>query len=330
MKATDPNLPWKLLSLDTDSLKTRREPEGVTLRILVTGGCGFLGQAIVASLARAGHLVLAAHRSPAHPDASLGTCISGDYRDPKFAEYALAEADALIHFGSSAVPRTTTFDDHEVAQAVRTEANFLGQAIEAGVKKIVIASSGGTVYGDSTAHVPWRESDPIRPINAYGAVKAGSERALFDAVNGSEAIGVALRIGNAYGPSQLSKPRFGLIPTIAARMRNGEPVELWGADVTRDYIHAEDVADAVSRSLKYRGSSGPFNIGTGVGHTNREVLHLVQDYLDITATTIISDKPGTDAAWNVLDGSLARQELDFVATIDLESGVKNTLGSQHT
>jgi UDP-glucose 4-epimerase len=310
------------------------------MRALVTGGAGFIGSHMVRTLLDAGHEVVVlddlstGHREAVAPEAKL---VVGDVRDAAAAAAALAGVDAVLHFaakievGESVAAPRKYFQGNLVSSLALLEA-----VLDAGVGTFVLSSTAA-VYG-MPHEVPIDESHATVPVNPYGETKLAIERAL-DAYG--KAYGLkwaALRYFNAAGAhpdaglGERHDPESHLIPIVlqvAAGKRKA--LSIYGTSwptpdgtCVRDYIHVRDLCDAHLRALEYLGregggESGAFNLGTGRGHSVREVVDAVRRVTGREVPTV--DAPvragdpavlvaKVDRAAEVLGWRASRPELD--------------------
>lgn len=264
--------------------------------ILVTGGAGYIGSHASKALARAGYLpVVFDNLSRGHREAvRWGPFVKGDLADRSCLRAALAEhrVVAVMHFAAFA----------EVGQSVANPAlyyrnnlvgtlSLLDAMREAGVSEIVFSSTCA-IYGTPEA-VPIGESAPHRPVNPYGETKLAIERALhwYDDAYGIRS--VSLRYFNAAGADlggelgEAHEPETHLIPLVLKAALGQKPhIEVYGTDyptpdgtAIRDYVHVDDLATAHLRALEHlraEGASIAANLGTGHGHSVREVIAAVE------------------------------------------------------
>jgi UDP-glucose-4-epimerase GalE len=263
------------------------------MRVVVTGGAGYIGSHVVRALVRRGHEVLIYDNlsTGCRSFANGFTFIGGDIGDRTRLEPALRGAQAIMHFAAHAyvgesVEKPRKYFHNNVECAL----NLLNTAVEAGVK-IFVFSSTCAVYG-VPVKVPISEDHPREPINPYGATKLLFEHAL-DAY--SKAYGLrfaALRYFNAAGADDSGEigeahdPETHLIPLALEAAGGVRTIEVFGSDYPtpdgtciRDYIHVNDLAEAHALALEYLADGGgslALNLGTGQGHSIMEVLAAVE------------------------------------------------------
>lgn len=294
------------------------------MAVAVTGASGFLGGAILRALVADGHEVRALDMAPGTM-ADVRWFSGSALAAPQDAAF-LAGADCLIHLAWSSKPATANqaFGD-DARTNVEGSLRLLEAARDAGVKTVIFASSGGTVYGRARA-APIPEDHPLDPINAYAAGKAAFEGYLraFCHIHAMRAL--VLRVSNPFGPGQYGERGQGLIATAIWRALRGLPVEVWGdGGIIRDYLFIDDAAEAFARATRHRGESDVFNIGSGVGRSIREVLAAVSLAL---GERIEIDQKGArpiDAPVNVLDPGKAARALGWSARTPFEEALRRTV-----
>ena len=188
----------------------------------------------------------------------------------------------------------------------------------------MFASSGGTVYG-ALSTIPATEDHPLRPISAHGVSKLAVESYLEVARRESGLSSISLRIGNLYGPGQSRDRMFGAVTQFASRALSGEPIRIFGdGSVTRDYVFIDDVVDALILAGNSR-HTGPFNIGTGVGHSLNDVATIVAAAAGhALAIERLGGRP-FDVPVSILDPSRANAAFGWQARMTFSEGVRKTL-----
>lgn len=240
------------------------------MRILVTGGAGFIGSHTVEALLEGG-----AHEVAVIDDLSSGKREQVTSR-ARFYQADLRNADQLAEIIRSERPETIF---HLAAQmdvrrsvaapAFDAEVNLVGllNLMEAGraggLRRVIFASSGGAIYGEQD-DFPCDEEHPCRPVSPYGVAKLASERYLFFYKVQYGIDYVALRYANVYGPRQDPHGEAGVVAIFCGRMVAGQPVVIYGdGEQTRDYVYVGDVVRANLAALG-AGSGAALNIGTGI------------------------------------------------------------------
>lgn len=256
------------------------------MRYVVTAGAGFLGTALCATLAAEGHEVVCADR----PDrlARAGAPAPGVVA----AEFDLARAtspdalldgcDVLVHLAHRGLPSSPMADvAQEAADNVGGGLRLLEAARARSVGRVLFASSGGTVYG-RVERLPVPESAPTEPISAYGVGKLAIERYLQLYATDFGMRCISLRVGNAVGEGQFRGAGVGAPAKFLASVAVGEPLHIWGDGTTvRDYVDVADVVRAFVTAAEADLSSGPYNVGSGVGHSLGQIVEIVREVTGI-------------------------------------------------
>lgn len=264
--------------------------------ILVTGGAGYIGSHTRYFLQKRGHSVIVAdnlsrgHREAVPPEILRVV----DIGDTANMERLLTEEkiDAVIHFAAYAsVGESSQAPERYFTNNVSGSIALFEAMLRAGVKHLVFSSSAAT-YG-IPKRVPIPEDEPPMPINPYGETKVMIETVMRWLDKYRELRGIPLRYFNACGSEPASglgevhDPETHLIPLLLRAVQTGKPMTIFGDDYPtpdgtciRDYIHVSDLADAHVLAVEHLlqgGASDAFNIGTGQGHSVREVLDAVED-----------------------------------------------------
>ncbi|WP_304073545.1 NAD-dependent epimerase/dehydratase family protein [Maricaulis maris] len=291
-------------------------------RIAITGGAGFLGQHVSRAILSAGHEVVNFDLSPS-PVAGVQNHIESVFA-PALDEALLEGVDALIHLAWIGKPGSPDVSfEGDAHQNVVGSLRMVEAAKRGGVKMVVFASSGGTVYG-AEAKACSVESDPLAPINAYGAGKAAFEAYLnaWGRANGVRT--VTLRIANPYGPGQLPDRGQGFVANAVARALDGQTLQIWGdGKVVRDYVYITDVADAFVSALTSE-KGGVFNIGSGIGWSLNEIVEHINKTLGQAIRVDYQHGRTIDVPINVLDNTKAQRDLGWNAAEGLSTGVELT------
>jgi UDP-glucose 4-epimerase len=296
-------------------------------RVVVTGGAGFLGRHIVRGLSEAGERVCVLDRLPPREAFPAGVeVVAGNVAERDVVERTLYGADAVVHLACTTVPQTSEEDRlHDLRSNLEPSLALLDRAVAAGVRRFVFASSGGTVYGIPT-RTPIPEDHPTRPANSHGAMKLAVEGYLWSCGSLTGLETYALRMSNPYGPGQASAKPQGFIGVLARRVRSGEHVEIWGdGSVVRDFVFVEDIARAFVRCVQGSAPPGPYNIGSGRGHSLREVVALAEKAVGAPIPVRFLPARRFDVPSNVLDVSRARTQLGWEARTPLAEGLRKTL-----
>ena len=249
------------------------------MKIVVTGGAGFIGSHVVELYLSRGHEVLivdnlaTGKRENINPKARF---FELDIRDPKAADLIRAEKpDVVNHHAAQMDVRKSVADPIFDAQTnILGTINLLAASRDAGVKKFLFVSSGGAAYGEQEIF-PAPETHPTWPVSPYGVSKRSGElyAHFFMAEYGLKF--VAMRYANVYGPRQDPHGEAGVVAIFSGRMLRGEPITVNGEGTqTRDYVYVGDVARMSQLALE-TDATGPVNVGTGIETDVNELAALI-------------------------------------------------------
>jgi UDP-glucose 4-epimerase len=192
---------------------------------------------------------------------------------------------------------------------------------------IVYFSSGGAVYAPRREPVPYTEVDACAPVSSYGIQKLAAEQYLRLAADRGYITSLALRIGNAYGTQLPSHRLQGLIGVAIQNVLHGKPVRVFGSlSNVRDYVHLEDVCTISEMALGPRDAFDVINVGTSIGYSVTEVLHIIEESCGRPMNVEIGGVEDHGLTnWVVLDNSKAKRTFGWAPLIDLRFGVKSML-----
>ena len=308
------------------------------MKAVVTGGAGFIGSTLVDRLLADGHDVVVLDDLSTGNEANLAgaRATAGDrlwfelvdLREGRTADViAEAGADVVFHLAAQADVRASVDDPIADAQAnVLGTIRVLEGARRAGSRKVVLASSGGTLYGDvDPSLLPLDETTPHRPESPYGASKlaAGAYLRVYGSLYG---VGwTELAMANVYGPRQDADGEAGVVAIFAGRLLAGEPCTVYGSgEQTRDFVYVDDVVEAFVAAAE-RGDGQLFNIGTGVETSVDRLYRSMTALVDGPAEPLRAEARTGELERSALDHSLAAAELDWRADIDLDEGIRRTI-----
>jgi UDP-glucose 4-epimerase len=308
------------------------------LKALVTGGAGFIGSTLVDRLLAEGHAVDVLDNLSTGSLANLATARADrsndfsfhqiDVRDPSIVELiGRRRPEVVFHLAAQADVRVSVAEpvfDAEVN--VVGSLNVLEGARAAGTRKVVFASSGGTIYGDVDPDaLPVDESHPQRPVSPYGVAKkvVGDYLHAYRELHALEF--TALALANVYGPRQDPHGEAGVVAIFAGRLLGGEPCTIFGDGTqTRDFVFVDDVADAFVRAAD-KGSGLLANIGTGIETSVNELYDAMARGAGVTEPAVkVPARPG-ELARSALDPGRAELYLGWKPWTDLESGTDAVL-----
>ena len=296
------------------------------VRVVVTGGAGFIGSHVADALVARGdevHVVdnLSSGRRENVP--AEATLVEGDIRDgPALgALFERVRPDACVHLAAQADVRVSV--DRPDYDA---DVNLIGtiQVLEAALPhhaRLVFTSTGGAIYGECER--PAREDDPRQPLSPYGASKLAGEEYLLTYTRLHGGHRVALRLGNVYGPRQDPHGEAGVVAIFLGLLAKGETPRIFGdGRQTRDYVYVGDVVRAALAALGHPG--GIFNVGTG---RESSVLDLFQACRRVSGVDVepeFAPARAGELGRSVLDPGLAERELAFRPEVGLDEGLRGT------
>jgi UDP-glucose 4-epimerase len=304
------------------------------LRVLVTGGAGFIGSHLVDRLVDAGHDVVVLDnfstgrtRNLSHSrDRPNFQLVRADVRRiPRSLVKRLRRVDQVCHLAAMT----------SVQQSVRdpvftTEVNVVGtlnvlEAAKALKAERVVFASSAAIYGTPQAY-PITEEARISPISPYGASKGSSELYCrsFEENHGIET--VSLRYFNVYGPRQTASQYAGVISIFAKRMQQQRPLEIHGDGTqTRDFIFVADVVEATVAAMEASLKSRAFNIASGMETSILELAQIMQRIGGSRSELKFSQPRAGDILRSVADITKARNELGFAARCSMDDGLSRTI-----
>jgi UDP-glucose 4-epimerase len=299
------------------------------MRILVTGGAGFIGSHVVDAYLEAGHEVFVVDdlstgkRENLHPRAHF---IHADLLDLSVRKLIAAEKIEVVshHAAQMDVRRSVTDPLFDARVNLLGMLNILEGAREAKVKKVIFASSGGTVYGEQELF-PADEDHPTKPVSPYGVSKRAGEHYLYFYSVEYGIPYIALRYANVYGPRQDPHGEAGVVAIFTLRLLSGvQPIINGDGKQTRDYVFVTDVARANVTALQV-DFCGPINIGTSI---ETDVNQLYQHLRTLTNSSLPEThgpaKPGEQRR-SVLAWNRAKDVLRWRPTVELEEGLRQTV-----
>lgn len=301
----------------------------------IYGANGFIGRHLAHRLVAKNLRVRAVSRrfddDFAEEFADRAEIVEADLRQPLDMASSLQDVEAVVQLVSTSSPGMK--NDHaidDILENVVPHVEFLRSCVQAGVKRYVFLSSGGTIYGPG-APVPTPETAPTNPINSYGITKLIVETyiRMHGHVDGLDH--VILRVANPFGPGQQFRKGQGLIAAILERKQKGLPVRIFGdGRAMRDYVFIDDVIDAIEASLNLPGNPRHVvNIGSGSVRSVIEVVEAIEAATGQHFDREYVETRSTDVDIAGLDITRAKDVLGWAPKIGFLEGVERTVGNRY-
>ncbi|MCX8012069.1 MAG: SDR family oxidoreductase [Desulfobacterota bacterium] len=299
------------------------------MKILLTGGAGFIGSHIADLLIQQGHQVIIVDNLSRGKEENLNPnaiFYHLDIRDEKLEKiFAWERPEILNHHAAQVSVRDSVEDPiKDLEINIRGTVHLLELSRKYGVKKVIFASSGGAIYGEQE-YFPADENHPVRPLSPYGVSKLTGESYLYYYEKNFKLPYVALRYANVYGPRQDPFGEAGVIAIFTQQMLTGKPPIINGSgEQTRDYVYVKDVARINLLALQEK-VEGPINVGTGRETTVNYLFKKIKELTHSEVKAIYGEPKKGEQFRSVISIAKAEQELGWQPKVDLEQGLKKTM-----
>lgn len=291
--------------------------------IQILGGAGFIGKNLITYLVKSGYQVSCMDHTKIENPCKGVSYIQGDFFDEKELKSVIKGKDCVIHAVSTLNPGNSNElymqgYEKDFIQTVRLCRMLIGTTT-----KLIFLSSGGTVYGVHDDQ-PISEDVIPHPINHYGNIKLCIENTMRSFNYQTHNKMLIVRISNPYGPGQDFTKGVGFIDAALKQALNEKPVEIWGdGENVRDYIYIEDVCKMICSLLEYSGPYDTFNISSGIGYSQNEVVELIRRQgLDLQV--VYKGKRSIDIKKIILDNSRIKTVWRY-QPMSLEKGMQKYL-----
>ena len=299
------------------------------MKVLVTGGAGFIGSHLVDRLVQEGHEVSiiddlsTGKRKNINKQARL---YKMDIQSRTIDRVFRKERPIIVvHLAAQMNVRVSTEDPtFDASVNIMGTLNLLDHAVRHGVRKVTFASSGGAVYGEQNG-VPAAESHSTDPLSPYGISKLAGEKylAYYSYVSGLRF--VALRLGNVYGPRQDSEGEAGVIAIFTKQMLKGSQPVINGTGLqTRDFVYVDDAVESVMATLA-PDVQGIFNVGTGQETTVNDCYKILKDLTQSDCKDLHGPAKKGEQLRSVLDVTKLRQEFGWDPQVTFPDGLSKTV-----
>lgn len=301
------------------------------MKILVTGGAGFIGSHITDKLVEKGHEVSvldnlsSGKKENINPKANF---FHNDINDKEiFDIFEQEKFDAVYHQAAQMNVRFSVDNPQiDASTNIIGSINLLEASRLHGVQKFIFASSGGAIYGEQN-EFPAKEDHPQNPCSPYGIAKLSVEKYLFYYKEEYNIDYVAMRYANVYGPRQNSKGEAGVVAIFCERMLNDKQPVINGDGLnTRDYVYVEDVVNANIAALDNE-ISGAYNVGTGIETDVNEIFRTLQEYTNSGCVENHGPAKKGEQRRSVISYIKLMKETGWEPKTDLKSGLLKTVES---
>lgn len=299
-------------------------------KTLVLGANGFVGSHLVDSLATAGHDVRAFDRFSSgetvfnkHDNVEI---FAGNYLNTGDLEDALKDIDYVFHFISTTTPASAENDPVvDIDSNVRMSVELFRLCVNAEIKRVIFASTGGAIYGEARDDQPHHEDDTPQPISPYAIGKLAIEHYLRYFRVKHDLDSVTFRISNPYGERQPFHRKQGVIPIFLENIHRGQPINIMGdGSMVRDYIYVKDMTDMITNVFDKPMQHDTYNLGSGEGRSVNEIVKTIETVLNKDASIEYKDTPSTFLPKVVLDTSRFSSEFSETGATSLKDGIQAT------
>jgi len=301
----------------------------MAMKILVTGGAGFIGSHLVDRLIQEGNEVVVVDNLSTGKRKHINRKADFyklDIQSKRIDKVLRNERPlVVVHLAAQMDVRHSTEDPQFDAQVnILGTINLLEQAVRHGVRKVTFASSGGAVYGEQEVF-PAPESHRTEPLSPYGISKLAGEKYLTYYANATGLRYVALRFANVYGPRQDSEGEAGVVAIFTRKMLQGEqPIINGTGKQTRDFIYVEDVVESILVTLG-EDVQGIFNVGTGQETSINEGYRILKELTQSSCKDLFGAAKKGEQYRSVLDVRKIRETFGWDPQISFEEGLRKTV-----
>lgn len=299
------------------------------MKILITGGAGFIGSHIADRYIELGHEVVIVDNLITGQRENIpakATFYEMDICDSGLSAVFEKEKPQLVSHQAAQMDVRKSVDDpiYDATVNVLGGLNVMQNCVKHAVQKVVFASTGGAIYGEQD-YFPADENHPLRPLSPYGVTKLTTEKYLYFYQQTYGLRYTILRYANVYGPKQNPHGEAGVVAIFSTKMLKGEqPVINGDGRQTRDYVYVGDVVRANEIALS-GADNRIYNIGTGIETDVNVLFHKIREALGLDIAEVHGPaKPGEQLR-SVLDTSLIRKEQGWKPAVTLEEGLKMTV-----
>lgn len=299
------------------------------MKVLVTGGAGFIGSHLVDRLVQEGHEVIIVDNLATGKRRNINRAARFyklDIQSWRLERVFRNERpNVVMHLAAQMDVRKSVEDPMFDAQVnILGTLNVLQQAVRHGVRKVVFSSSGGAIYGEQEIY-PAPESHVTNPLSPYGLSKLCGEHYLsyYQRISGLQV--VSLRYANVYGPRQDPEGEAGVVAIFIQKLLNNEQAVINGnGRQTRDFVFVEDVVEA-NLAMMGQETEGTYNVGTGVETSINDLFRILIQHTGSTCKEVHGPAKKGEQTRSVIDSAKLRHELSWEPKTGLSEGLKKTV-----
>ena len=300
------------------------------MKILVTGGAGFIGSNLTDKLIELGHQVVVVDNLTTGFEKFVNPCVKfylADIRDGSVIDtiFKLEKPDIVDHHAAQIdVRKSVDTPIYDAECNILGSINLIKSSIDHKVKKFIYISTGGAVYGEPQS-LPVSETHPVNPECQYGISKHTVEHYLYLYQLHYGLKYTVLRYPNVYGPRQNPKGEAGVNAIFIHQMLTGNTPKIFGGgEQLRDYIYIQDIVSANIQALE-KGDNDIFNIGSGIGTSVNEIYYQLKDILEFPHEPIYAEARTGEINKIYLDASKAKEYLEWECQVSFREGLKKTV-----
>lgn len=300
------------------------------MKMLVTGGAGFIGSNLVDALIDAGHRVSVVDNLSTGSEGNLNPraeFFRADIRDSKAMKriFESVKPDYVFHLAAQIdVRKSMDIPLFDAECNILGSLNLITESLSGGIKKFIYISTGGAIYGEPQ-FLPATEEHPVNPECNYGISKHAVEHYLYQYGLNSGLKYTVLRLPNVYGPRQNPLGEAGVNAIFIHQMLTGVTPTIFGdGEQLRDYVYVGDIVNAIIAAME-SGDNDIYNIGSGAGTSVNEIYRHLQDIIGFKSAPVYSPPRPGEIYKIYLDASKAERELGWKPMVPFKEGLERTV-----